>query len=368
VGGGGFPGLLGQLTRLANEADAAGLTSVASQARAFATSVTQAVSDAAKAQLRCSKRLIVVPTANAAATANVAVVTTQSETNVEGLQGERENTRIQATHQDAINAKLKGDWRVRIALGPSADGYLYKVPVGTAGILTPLQETDGVIFPYTPDVTVTYAAKYDAAAPVHSNYNIYQYQGSAVETITIQGDFTAQDTAEANYLLAVIHFFRSATKMFYGQDENPKPGTPPPMCFLYGYGAYQFDHHPLAITGFTMQLPQNVDYIRATAFTTTAPGVDKSAARPADNVREVSDGRLQSNGQVITRNGQPPPPDFSSLPSGTVEPTYVPTSIRLGVTCLPLVSRNDVSRRFSLRDYATGKLLQGSKNSHGGFW
>jgi hypothetical protein len=33
-----------------------------------------------------------------------------------------------------------------------------------------------------------------------------------------------------------------------------------------------------------------------------------------------------------------------------------------------MVTRNDISNRFSVRDYATGALLQGSKNKGGGIW
>ena len=94
---------------------------------------------------------------------------------------------------------------------------------------------------------VAYNANYSTEELVHSNYKLFTYKGSSVDQISITCDFTAQDTKEANYLLAVIHFFRSVTKMFYGQDNGPKPGTPPPLCFLTGLGAFQFNEHPLEI-------------------------------------------------------------------------------------------------------------------------
>jgi len=129
-----------------------------------------------------------------------------------GLQGATDEARAQQITQDAENAKTQGDWRVRLSLAPSA-GYLYKAQ--NPGILAPLQKTDGVIFPYLPQIQVTYAAHYDPAELTHSNYKIFQYKSSSVDQISITCDFTAQDTAEANYLLAVIHFFRSVTKMFW---------------------------------------------------------------------------------------------------------------------------------------------------------
>lgn len=279
----------------------------------------------------------------------------------------KKDAQTQANQQDAVNFQQKNDWRVRLSLTPKAN-YLYKA--ANPGILKPLQATDGVIFPYTPNIQVNYVANYEPTNLIHTNYKVYQYQNSSVDQITLSCDFTAQDTFEANYLLAVIHFFRSATKMFYGQDSQQsgvKAGTPPPICYLYGLGAFQFDYQPLVLTGFTYSLPNDVDYIRATNAT-TEPGVSKAAGNPPDKATPVSEQRLGSNGSNVAPGGGVQPPKFSSVPSGSVEPTYIPTRINIQLTALPIASRNDVSRRFSLKDYATGELLQGSKKKQGGMW
>jgi hypothetical protein len=42
--------------------------------------------------------------------------------------------------------------------------------------------------------------------------------------------------------------------------------------------------------------------------------------------------------------------------------------MQIAIAAVPIVSRNDISNRFSLRDYATGGLLQGSKTGTGGIW
>ena len=243
------------------------------------------------------------------------------------------------------------DWRVRLSLAPGAN-YLYKVGTGAAGILNPLQATEGVIFPYTPAISVAYAANYTPFDPTHSNYKIYQYTNSSVDAFSITCDFTAQDTTEANYLLAVIHFFKSITKMFYGQDQNPKPGTPPPLCYLSGLGEFQFDNHPLAITGFTYSLPIDVDYIRA---------LPQPATSGAGQATSYSGQRLINNGVSTT------PPKFSNG-SSTGKPTYVPTKMQISITAHPIVSRNNISNKFSLKEYATGQLLLGKSRSSGGIW
>lgn len=280
------------------------------------------------------------------------------------IPGAVENTRRQAELQDSSNFQLVEDWRVRLQLAPGAN-YFYKQP-GYKGIMEPLIATDGVIFPYTPNITVQYVANYDPASVTHSNFKMPQYISSSVDNISIGCDFTAQDTLEASYLLATIHFFRSATKMFYGQDQNPKPGTPPPLCFLTGLGAFQFDNHPLVITSFNYTLPTDVDYIRASAPTTLA-GVTRSANETQSQFNSTA-ARLAGTG--VVPGGFVPPATFSNsnVPTGTVEPTYVPTKMSLQIQCLPVLSRKVISDEFSLEQYATGKLLRGSQNASVGIW
>jgi hypothetical protein len=272
-----------------------------------------------------------------------------------------------ATNQNAVSFQKTKDWRVRISLAPNSN-YLYNAP--SPGILAPLSGkagtngTNGVIFPYTPAISVSYAAGYDPTEITHSNYKIFQYKSSSVDNISITGDFTAQDTNEANYMLAVIHFFRSVTKMFYGQDNDPKNGVPPPLVYLSGFGAYQFDNHPMVITNFTYNTPTDVDYIRAGSVT-NMPG--QSVAQQPNIVNTSS--LAASAIRLLTSNLTPRLPNFQTQNSAiNSDATYVPTKISIALTAYPIVSRNDISNRFSLQKYATGQLLQGSKNNSGGIW
>lgn len=291
---------------------------------------------------------------------------------IENFDEEFQSSEIQTfTNQarEQIVGQAAPDWRVRITLAEQAD-YFYNA--ANPGILKPLADTNGVIFPYTPQITVNYTATYNPLDIVHSNYKFYSYKNSSVESVMIVGDFTAQNTVEANYMLAVIHFFRSLTKMFYGQDQNPSRGVPPPLCYLKGYGAYQFDNHPMVITNFTYNLPVDVDYITAypTNPTSAIGGIDLSpytptSARsfsPLDRLRS-----LVSSG--IDKGGLPPPPTFNNT-QNINEATRVPTKINIQLTCLPIATRNAVSNKFSLKDYANGSLLRGSVNpgTGGGFW
>lgn len=289
-------------------------------------------------------------------------VATQEQQNAENVANETQVQTI-AIEQDQFAFEARKDWRVRLSLSedPSVN-YLYKS--NDPGILSPLKATDGVLFPYTPQINVTYAANYSPTEIVHSNYKQYQYSSSSVDSVTLTCDFTAQDTYEANYLLAVIHFFRSMTKMFYGQDENPRRGTPPPLCYLFGMGNYQFAAHPLAISGFTYNLPNNVDYIK-----TISPSVAGITLQPT--TKDIDNTRAsRMDGTNVAPGGIRPPANFNNYqyPGETGTVSWVPTKIQLSVTCVPMMSRNQISNNFSLKEYATGKLLNGINRRGGGMW
>lgn len=302
-------------------------------------------------------------------------------------QGQEDQARAQPTTQDLTNANLQGDWRVRLSLAPGST-YLYNAD--NPGILAPLSAkggTNGVVFPYTPTINVTYNANYDAFSPTHSNYKIFSYQHSSVENITIACDFTAQDVFEAKYLLAVIHFFKTVTKMFYGQDNDPKPGTPPPLCFLSGLGQFQFNNSPLLITNFTYNLPADVDYIKAAtekdlltgtgAVTDTGglSGKTNTSGFLATATQRLATNAVMGMGSVasgiigkLDQGGALTAPNFTSLTSyfGISQPTYVPTKINISIGAVPIVSRYNVSNNFSLKDYASGNL--NNFTNRGGFW
>ena len=282
------------------------------------------------------------------------------------------NAQNQSTLQTRQNTPAAADWRVRLRLAPNAN-YLYKVPAGNGGpgILAPLAATDGVVFPYTPAIETSYQAKYANYDLTHSNYRGYFYQNSSVENITIKGTFTAQDTREAAYLLAVIHFFKSVTKMFYGQDEQA--GTPPPLVYLSGFGKYQFNESPCVVTNFGYSLPTDVDYIRANGFNniglnmenrrnqSSGPAIGGSLGTVVAILDRLSNAGL-SNGSLSNR---PSPSQVNQNVTNqtSINSTYVPTKMEISITLLPMQTRNQVSKQFSLKSFANGSLLAG-----GGFW
>jgi hypothetical protein len=267
--------------------------------------------------------------------------------------------RDQARQQQTISAQRRqinnADWRVRLRLAPQSR-YLYNAP--NPGILQPLQVTDGVIFPYTPSITTAYKANYSDYVLTHSNYKGYFYQGSHVDAITMNATFTAQSTADANYLLAVITFFKSVTKMFYGQDAER--GTPPPLTYLSGLGEYQFNEHPCLVSQFNLNLPAEVDYIRAGSPNQLGTNLVNQRDRQNVTTGSLFGGLNRLAAALLTKGAIPNPPAPASL--GLNRPTYVPTKIEIQLTLLPIQSRSQVSKQFSVKEFANGNLIKG------GFW
>jgi hypothetical protein len=256
-----------------------------------------------------------------------------------------------------------GDWRVKLRLAPQAT-YLYKAP--EPGILAPLAVTDGIIFPYTPTIDVQYRAEYQNYSPTHSNYQHYFYKNSSVQTVQLQAEFTAQDTIEAEYLLAVIHFLKSASKMFYGQDAER--GSPPPLLYLTGLGEYQFNEAPCVVTEFNYNLPNDVNYIRARSrhinrddqlqFTKPLASTVSNGNFSALNRLQTAVTNAVSGGPGPTLAPGAKPTKITPGKLGSKGATYVPTKMAMTINMLPVISRQQASQQFSLKDYANGSLIK----------
>ena len=211
------------------------------------------------------------------------------------------------------------DWRVRLSLPPGSP--IFYQDGGDSGALWPLVESgiNGVVFPYTPQITVTHTANYTPQKLTHHNYTNYFYDNSEVNAISITGDFTVQSVDEGQYLLASIYFFRSLTKMFFGADFNA--GNPPPLVYLNGYGQYYLPNVPCVVTSFQHTMPGDVDYM--------------DIPEPA-----------------ITQQGYNP--QFQNY---RLNSTRLPTTSQITLGLQPVYSRLAQSQGFSLNDFASGALI-----------
>lgn len=143
------------------------------------------------------------------------------------------------------------DWRVRLSLPGN---------FARSDLMKPLIETNGLMFPYTPQIVLEHTANYNSLHPTHSNYPFPAYQNSQVSSMNIIGEFLVENATEAYYWVAAVHYLRSVTKMAYGSTSNQ--GSPPPVVKLNGYGDYVFNNIPVTVTYFSVDMPNDVDYIQ----------------------------------------------------------------------------------------------------------
>jgi hypothetical protein len=236
------------------------------------------------------------------------------------------------TQGDGSNLKItKQDWRIRVGLSDGISNKLFykSSDPKVYGVMASLKDTNGVIFPYTPTVSMTHTARYGETKLTHSNYASYFYEGSEVSAISISGEFSVQSPNEGRYLLGVISFFRACTKMFFGtQDgQNGLSGNPPPLVFLNGYGKHYFPNVPCVLTSFQHSMPPEVDYIEV------EPLVE-----------------AQSAGKNPFRDGA------SALAAGSGT-TRLPTLSTISITLQPVYSRKSTHEEFNLSKFASGELL-----------
>ena len=224
-----------------------------------------------------------------------------------------------ATETVGFKKPVNRDWRVRLSI-PNVASFK------ASPLLSPLKQTNGLVFPFTPTIIVAHSANYQAITPTHTNYPYFAYQNSQVDQIVITGDFFVQNGVEAEYWVAALHYLRSATKMFYG-GEAETLGAPPPVVKLNGYGDFIFNNVPVVVTNFTVDLPQDVDYI--------ATGLGKAMSTE----KSISG----AAGQTIKEKRD--------------SVSWAPTQSLITVTVQPLYSRREIEK-FSLQNYVNGEYIK----------
>ena len=234
------------------------------------------------------------------------------------------------------------DWRVKVSINPSSK-ILYWDPNTTGslpGLMAPLKFTDGFIFPYVPQVTVSHSANYTSVPLTHSNYAQYFYESSSVASISISGEFTVQNIDEAKYFLAAIYFFRACTKMFYGMSGDYQ-GSPPPIVYLDGFGQHYLPHIPCVITNFGHTMPNDVDYMEV-----NTPQSITTTKEKATNASSYYPTKSSNQGTELTTQ--------------TINTAFnrVPTSSTFSLTMQPVISRTQAIN-FDYQKFARGELIPG---------
>ena len=213
--------------------------------------------------------------------------------------------KVQINMVDINGNKLGKDLRARIMV-PS--NYLTEYTTGLADELG-ASNLHGIVFPYTPTISVEYKADYTSQQPLHSNFPINFYQKSTVGSISVSGKFSVENAKDAAVYIATVHLLKALTRMRSGgKNGDHDSGSPPPVCRLFAHGTWMFNNVPVAITNFRVELPDNVDY-------------------------------------------------FTMKDTNQYEMTSVPTMSTIAVTLLPMYSRNEMLD-FNVTDYINSSDFQ----------
>jgi hypothetical protein len=199
--------------------------------------------------------------------------------------------------RDLSGSLVEKDLRVKIRVPPK---YFQQY---TSGPENALKNLNGIVFPYTPQISYEVKADYSPATPMHSNFAINFYQRSSLGAISINGKFTVENSYDAEMYLATLHLLRSLTKMRSGGSAygDPDSGAAPPVCRLDAYGDMSLNNVPVVIQSVRVDLPDSVDYYTLPALNTY--GINA-----------------------------------------------VPTMSTLAIACLPMYSRNEM-QQFNVNDY-----------------
>ncbi len=230
--------------------------------------------------------------------------------------GIRRDSRIVNARAKWSGRDSKKDWRVKLKVptGSPLEAFFFE----NNQLLQPLREEMGIFWPLTPSIVIQYSANYNAMEQTHSNYPHYQYGNSQVDQMNIFGEFPVQNQDDAKHWVATVNFLRTASKMFFGEEEGyGLKGNPPPIFHLYGYGDHMFNKVPVIINTFNVELRSGIDYI---------------STQQSDVYR--SDSNI----------------DYQQQDS-----TWAPTLSTISVLVSPIYSRDSV-KNFSMSKFVRGEL------------
>jgi hypothetical protein len=184
----------------------------------------------------------------------------------------------------------------------------------TASPTWALNFNQGILFPYTPQITLERTATWTPQSITHSNYNFYSYKNSSVGAIRVSAKFTVQNDQDAGIYVSNMLLLNALTKIPFG--DEPFAGSPPPVCRFSAYGGFMIDNVPVVVANFTQELPDSVDYYSI------------SKQRVAEDVSYTY---------------------FNSYANS------VPTLSTIGITLIPVYSRYE-QMSFRLSDFMQGTL------------
>jgi len=213
------------------------------------------------------------------------------------------------TQSDNTTLNKSYDWRAR--LRPKAAGADIIYQADNNGLLAPLKKAGGLVWQTTPNIFISGITEYNEQLLHGMNYPVYTYNATRPPTLPVTADFYANDIYDAQYLLAVWHFLRTVTKSYFGDQTGDKKGTPPPVLIFEYLGDHGFNKVPVILRDYTIQLPDDVDYI-----------------------------------------------PVASKVNGEDQTTFMPTRMNISVNLVPSLTPKKVREKFNVEAFRNGKIYK----------
>jgi hypothetical protein len=260
--------------------------------------------------------------------------------------------------------------RVSLRPKPAAASRVYG-----NGLLNPIAETQGLVWPYTPTISYNHNIDYQTIQTVHANQDFHIYSKTPAVELQINGDFTVQNQREGRYALAALHFLRTMAKMNFGEND-PLAGTPPPVLLFDAYGPFVFNDLPVIVKAFQAEFPDNVDYVEVrvtgtdTVTTAATPAVtrdDRITIEPlppasiAGNNVETTLFGLRNPTRTVGRVETISPASPAS--TNNVPVTYsvwLPAVFKISTTLVVQHTPKELRSKFSLPQFRNGSNQQKS--------
>ena len=224
------------------------------------------------------------------------------------------------------------DWRVKLTVPTNGAALNDFFDFENNPLMQPLAGINGMFWPLTPSMVIQHSANYNALAQTHSNYPFQAYQNSQVDSLNIIGEFPVQNQQDAKHWVATVNFLRTATKMFFGSDQDKLKGNPPPILHLSGYGDHMFQKVPVVLNSFNVELRAGIDYISTRQ---NESGYTTARTRERMGLQELEDSQ-----------------------------TWAPTLSNISVLITPIYSRESI-KNFSMSKFVRGELNGKDSNEVG---
>lgn len=132
-----------------------------------------------------------------------------------------------------------------------------------------LGKVGGLIFPYTPKISMSYAVNYETTDIPQSNVQYNSYKNSPPPSIDVTAHFTADEKSQAKHMLSAIWFLQALSKCdvgdgktyYVGKDKTVGGGgLPPPILYFNAY-EQMIENIPVVLKSFSFSYQDDIDYV-----------------------------------------------------------------------------------------------------------